>query len=69
MRRDFKVNGVSFTLSDKARSITNTECPDKYDLNMLVAEKGYWVRICSCRTLAEGREKAREYLYELSNCR
>lgn len=61
MSRSFKIKGVSFSISNAVMGTNLTELPYKYDVEML-NDRGFWVRLCGCNTLAEGKEKAQAHM-------
>ena len=60
--RNFKINGVQFrTVNRFTGSSEVNEYNKKYDLMRFSEKLCGWVRICSANTLAEAKEKAKEW--------
>lgn len=63
MRREFNVKGVRFGIVN--RYIGNMEINkfnQKYDVRYYSRKYSGWMRLCSCMTIAEGKEKAVQLL-------
>lgn len=63
MRREFKVNKTKCMIVN--RNTGNMEINkynQKYDVRCFSQKYNGWIRLCSCMTISEGREKAVQIL-------
>lgn len=62
MRRNFKIDGIKFAIANRYTGhMEINSLNQKYDLMRFYPNYG-WIRVCSCMTLAQGREKAEDLL-------
>lgn len=54
--RNFKIEGIEFQIADIC------DQHYKYRIDMFSEEKQYWITVNKCNTLAEGKQKAYDYI-------
>ena len=62
-RREFKVNGTKIAIVNRnTNGLEINSFNPKYDVMMFNEEYHAWTRLCSCMTLAEGKQSAMDEL-------
>jgi hypothetical protein len=63
MRREFKVNGIRCEIVNRyTGDMEINDFNQKYDVRYYSRKYSGWMRLCSCMTIAEGKEKAVQLL-------
>lgn len=63
MRREFKVNGIKCEIVNRyTGNMEINSFNQKYDVRYYSQKRGGWMRLCSCMTIAEGKEMAEQLL-------
>ena len=58
--RNFKVNGIKIRIVNRSAGMEINSFNQKYDVMIFNTDYNAWTRLCSCMTIAEGKEIAIE---------
>lgn len=58
--RNFKVNGIKIRIVNRSAVMEINSFNQKYDVMIFNTAYNAWTRLCSCMTIAEGKEIAIE---------
>lgn len=58
--RNFKVNGIKIRIVNRSAVMEINSFNQKYDVMIFNTAYNTWTRLCSCMTIAEGKEIAIE---------
>ena len=58
--RNFKVNGIKIRIVNRSAGMEINSFNQKYDVMIFNTAYNAWTRLCSCMTIAEGKEIAIE---------